>query len=102
MLSQPRALCRFLMISLFCLCIARTAVAQGYSFTKIADTSGTFLSFGIYPAINTSGQVTFIANLRAGGSGVYLGSGGAPAGLATTNGPYSAFSGSPSINDSGT
>jgi hypothetical protein len=41
--------------------------------TTIADTSGFFSSFGSV-AINNSGEVAFLANLKSGGQGIFIGS----------------------------
>lgn len=76
---------------------AASTWAAGYSFTRIADDSGSFASFGFAPSINNSGAVAFSATLDSFVNGIYRGSGGA----ATTisfGGPY----GEPSINDAGT
>ena len=44
-----------------------------YTFTKIADTSGLFDSFGISPSINAGGTLAFHAGLDAGGFGIFTG-----------------------------
>jgi hypothetical protein len=55
-----------------------TAPAQtvSYTFAKIADTTGPLSAFNCTPSINNNGTVAFVADLRAGGSGIFRGSGG--------------------------
>jgi hypothetical protein len=50
----------------------------GGPLTVIADTAGPFASFGFYfgfvpPALNNKGQVAFLADLDAGGTGIFTG-----------------------------
>ena len=47
-----------------------------YTFTKIADCSGVFTNFGGGTSINAQGTVAFLANLDAGGQGIFTGKGG--------------------------
>lgn len=65
--------------------------------TTIADTTGPFSGFGpppSLPALNDRGQVSFTAELRGGGSGVFLGDGATTTTLATTAaGAFSGFGG---------
>lgn len=74
--------------------------AVTYTFTRIADSSGPFLSFDTHPSINNSGLVAFTASLDTGGSGVYTGSGGSTAEMITTGTTYGGF-GAATINSSG-
>jgi hypothetical protein len=51
---------------------------NGGPLTTIADTNGPFQSFGFYlafvpPALNDDGDVAFLADLDAGGSGIFVG-----------------------------
>lgn len=51
--------------------------ASSYTLTPIADTSDRFTDFMPYvAAVNDHGVVAFQATVRAGGSGVFTGSGG--------------------------
>ena len=63
----------------------------------IADTTGVFSGFGpppSLPALNDADQVAFGAQLRSGGSGVFLGDGATTTPLATTaDGTFSGFPG---------
>lgn len=78
-----------------------SAWAGQYNFTRIADTSGEFSEFGFF-AINDSGTVAFQA-IRAGGGGIYTGSGGPITTIADGNDflPH-VFGQFPAINNSGT
>lgn len=85
---------------------SQEAGATTFTFTKIADTTGSF-SFLQPPSINNKGKVAFEASLDAGGEGIFTGSGGQITTITdtkkfatTTTGPLS-FS-VPSINDRGT
>jgi len=54
-------------------------IGNGGPLTVVADTSGRFQSFGFYfgftaPALNTTGEVAYLADLDAGGSAIFLGS----------------------------
>ncbi|MBM3888560.1 MAG: PEP-CTERM sorting domain-containing protein [Verrucomicrobia bacterium] len=74
------------------------AWAANYSFTRIADDTGSFASFGFEPSINNSGAVAFSAMLDSGVDyGIYRGSGG-PVTTIATGGAYM----DPSINNAGT
>lgn len=51
---------------------------NGGPLTVVADTSGRFQSFGFYfgftaPALNTTGEVAYLADLDAGGSAIFFG-----------------------------
>lgn len=80
------------------------AWAGQYTFTRIADTSGEFNSFGFF-SINDSGAVAFQATVdgAGGGGGIYSGSGGAITTIADGNDfRPNVFGQFPSINNSGT
>jgi hypothetical protein len=91
------------------LCVGK---ASAYTFTRIADTSGSFSSFGsagstnyggAAPAINDKGNVAFGARLDAGVAGIFTSSGGAITTIADTrSGSFSIFSFAPVINNSDT
>lgn len=83
--------------------ISEPAPVKGYTFTKIADTSGAFSSFDGHPAINDQGTVVFNAREDDGSAGIFTGSGGATTTIADTDGAFSGFPvGDPEINNSGT
>ncbi|MBD2006028.1 MULTISPECIES: PEP-CTERM sorting domain-containing protein [Cyanophyceae] len=78
---------------------AGEAQAASFTFTKIADTSGSFDSFrgegiGGYepisaaPAINNQGTVAFFAVLDAGGEGIFTGNGITTTTIIDTNTPF--------------
>jgi hypothetical protein len=78
---------------------AGEAQAASFTFTKIADTSGSFNSFlgkgiGGYepisaaPAINNQGTVAFFAVLDAGGEGIFTGNGITTTTIIDTNTPF--------------
>jgi hypothetical protein len=73
----------------------------GPPLTLIADTSGPFSGFDVDPRVNASGQVAFQGFLRSGGSGIFVGNGGALAPIADISGGFAEFEGAPSINDRG-
>ena len=76
---------------------------KGYTFTKIADTKGSFSSFQGYPSINDNGTVVFQARLDDGSEGIFTGSGGTTTTIVNTNGFLSGFPiQAPEINNSGT
>ncbi len=89
------------------------AFAQSITFANIADTTttngGAFSSFNSFgtPSINASGTVAFLANLDAGGSGIFTNTAGSNTASTiadrtnTNNGAFNSFS-IPSINASGT
>jgi hypothetical protein len=83
-----------------------SAQAVSYTFTKIADTTGSFQDLGS-EAINDNGVVAFAANLDAGGRAIVKGDGGSLTTIAdfTTNVPgFGTFSGlgfDVSINSAG-
>ncbi len=89
-----------------CFSVLASGNAQAYTFTKIADTSGSFSSFFGTPAINNGGTVAFGVTLDVGGRGGFFISDGT--GITTVfkesdNNPYSfVFRGGPSINNKGT
>ncbi len=75
---------------------------KGYTFTKIADTKGSFGSFQGYPSINDNGTVVFQARLDDGSEGIFTGSGGTTSTIVNTNGFLSGFPiQAPEINNSG-
>lgn len=77
--------------------------ALGYTFTKIADTKGSFSSFQGYPSISDNGTVVFQARLDNGIEGIFTGSGGATTTIVDTNGFLSGFPiQQPEINNQGT
>lgn len=78
-----------------------TNEAFAFTFTKIAETNETFSSFGFWPAINNQGTVAFSAELRSGGSGIFVGNGGITTTIADTSGILSLFSSRPAINNAG-
>ncbi|MGI2901892.1 DUF7453 family protein [Tolypothrix sp. VBCCA 56010] len=65
--------------------------AFAFTYTKIADSNDHFNKFGFYPAINNEGTVTFSADLDAGGSGIYIGSGENTSLIADSSGQFSSF-----------
>jgi hypothetical protein len=76
---------------------------RGYTFTKIADTKGSFSSFQGYPSINDNGTVVFQARLDNGSEGIFTGSGRATTTIVDTNGFLSGFPiQQPEINNQGT
>jgi hypothetical protein len=84
---------------------AGRAEAIPYTYTSIADNTGPFSSvnsIGRSPSINDAGTVAFLADLRAGGTGVFTGAGGPLTTVATTAGPLSSFLSGPYINSGGT
>jgi hypothetical protein len=87
----------------FGLVLLTTSKASAITFTKIADTTAQFSSFGLYSAINDAGTVAFQAGLQAEGSGIFVGSGGETTTIANTSSdsPFSLFS-KPVINDGNT
>ncbi|MCI0457311.1 MAG: PEP-CTERM sorting domain-containing protein, partial [Gemmataceae bacterium] len=68
--------------------------------TTIADDSGPFSSVGA-PSLNAGGTVAFLAELDAGGQGIFTGSGGPITTIADTTGPFGFF-GNPALNAGGT
>lgn len=78
------------------------ANASFYSFTKIADTSGGFLSLGP-PRLNEGGVAVFSALVNfAGETGVFIGSGGPITTIMSSSGPLTqAYGAAPGINDMG-
>jgi len=89
-----------------CLIAGHKAAAANFTFTNIADPSGSLRGFGITaPAINASGTVAFRASLDGGGEGIFIGDGSELTTIADTNGrlrnPFSQFGFSPDIDDTG-
>jgi len=82
------------------LSLLATTEAFGFTYTKIADSNDLFSKFGFYPAINNEGTVTFSAELHAGGSGIYIGSGENTSQIADSSGQFSSFF-TPAIADTG-
>jgi hypothetical protein len=78
-----------------------------YTFTKIADCSGVFANFGGGTSINAQGTVAFLANLDAGGQGIFTGKGGPITTIVDNSqsfgsfGLFGNFGGQPSINNAG-
>lgn len=74
-----------------------------YMFTTIADTTTVFSEFSTAdPDINTSGVVAFRAKLKAGGEGMFVGSGGAITTITDTSSGFIFLDGTaPSINHAG-
>ena len=83
------------------LAMAARGEAAKYTFTKIADTSGSYNSFG-YASINNKGAVAFSAISTV--KGIYVSDGITLVPIADSSGPpfaFTSFSGLPSINDEG-
>jgi hypothetical protein len=75
---------------------------NGGPVTTLLDTSGPFSSFGPKVSATDDGRVAFVANLDAGGSGVFVtDSSGTPIPIADTSGPFNSF-GDPGFSDDGT
>jgi len=88
---------------IICLLLVTNANAIPYSFTKVADNSGTFATGGFArPYLNDVGTVAFKGDLNNGTSGIYVGNGGALGTVATTVGTFNILSTGLSINNSGT
>lgn len=91
---------------LFCLSLEEVEsryLLSGYTFTKIADTTGFLADFyGRTPSINASGAVAFVAGLDDGGRGVYTGSGGPLTTIVERHDGFQTSFGVPSINSDGT
>ena len=72
-----------------------TPAAHGqitYSYTLIAITGGTSPFAGVFaPSLNAAGTTAFGANLAAGGSGVFIGNGGATTTIAQTGPTFASF-----------
>jgi hypothetical protein len=62
--------------------------AASYTFTKLEDTSGSFLGFG-FTSINDVGTVAFWATLDAGGNGIFSSDGTTTTTIADNSGPFS-------------
>ena len=84
------------------------APAGQYTFTKIADNSGTVSSF-YAPSLNAAGQVAYGAILKDGNQAIFANvTGGAPRPVLSTAGTYNAFPVTgieyqhPSLNNDGT
>src|ERR1044072_8980526 len=77
-----------------------SANCSSYTFTKIADSGGSFDSFGD-SSINNDGTVAFGAFLDNGLQGIFTGSGGAITTIADTSNPSLLSFGDPDINNSG-
>jgi len=86
------------------LCFAPAVAEAGlYEFSTIADTTGQFFDFGMWPAINGSGQVIFTASLKTGGVGLYLSNGSTTTTIdyKTVGGLIDTLGGDQVINNSG-
>jgi hypothetical protein len=80
--------------------LAGPAAAQTrYVFTRIADSTG-FGTLREPVALNDAGQVSFVATLESGVTGVFVGDGGAVTTVADDTGEFSTF-GFPGINGRG-
>ncbi|MCH8839097.1 MAG: PEP-CTERM sorting domain-containing protein [Planctomycetes bacterium] len=74
-----------------------------FTFTKIADTSGPFTSFGSNPySINIHGEVAFVGVTAGGIEEVHVGNGGPTRLVADTSGAFDFFTFPPALNDAGT
>jgi hypothetical protein len=75
--------------------LATSPAARGqitYSYTLVAATGGVSPFAGVYaPSLNAAGTAAFGANLTAGGSGIFIGSGGATTTIAQTGTLFSGF-----------
>jgi hypothetical protein len=81
--------------------LPHSVAAQNYTFTNIADSTGPFSTFfNGGPRLNNSGAVSFVAQLDAGGSGVYRSDGGVLTTIADNSSPLQDFRYS-DINDAG-
>lgn len=80
--------------------IASPAVAAEYTYTNIADDTGTFESFGT-PRINNFGQVSFSAHHDGIANGVYRSDGTTITTIADSTGPVKIFGADTDINDAG-
>jgi hypothetical protein len=72
-----------------------------YSFTRIAETSGTYSNFGL-PSINNQGVVAFEAFLTNGQRAIEESDGTTSSTIAATGAQFAGFPNSLSINDTGT
>lgn len=79
---------------------ANAVQSSKYTFQKMADTSGSFNSFGL-PVINNAGTVAFSANTDA-ASGAYTSTGRTITTIAENMGLYESVSSPIAINDIGT
>jgi hypothetical protein len=93
------------------LSLLTTGEAFAYTFTKIADDSGSLnfvdVFFGPDPAIDNGGTVAFLSNLDMGGEGIFTGTGGATTTIAIadpsgTLGTFGTFQSPPALNDEDT
>jgi hypothetical protein len=97
-MKRRRTLCA---CCLAAVALPSTAAAQNYTFTNIADSTGPFSTFfNGGPRLNNSGAVSFVAQLDAGGSGVYRSNGGVLTTIADNSGALYDFRYS-DINDAG-
>jgi hypothetical protein len=71
-------------------------VGSGGALTTIALAGGQISGFLGTPVINNAGEVTFEANLTAGGQGIFVGNGGLLTLIADTNGAFASFPSGPS------
>lgn len=83
------------------LLIGGEAEAANFTFTKIADLSGSFSQLGT-PAINDSGTVAFFAGLDSSEIGIFTSSGNDTTTISSSSRPFTSFSTQPALNNSGT
>jgi hypothetical protein len=76
--------------------------SNGGAATTIANTSGTYASFGNGFSINSGGTVAFHAQLAAGGDAIFAGNGGAVSTIAARSSQFSNFGDLTAINTAGT
>jgi hypothetical protein len=90
-----------------CLTTAARGGEGGYTFKRIADNTGSFISFSFAPAINNDGTVVFQAletptPQNDSPEGVFTGRGGPVTTVADSlTGPFGFFNSAPAINDAG-
>ncbi|MBD2606894.1 hypothetical protein H6G81_20750 [Scytonema hofmannii FACHB-248] len=96
------AIKRFSLATAVGLALSLLVTSEGFAltYTKIADSNDLFSKFGFFPAINNDGTITFSADLDAGGSGIYIGSGENTSLIADRSGQFSSFF-PPAIADTG-
>jgi hypothetical protein len=76
-------------------------VSDGGRATRVADTSGIFVSLDQDPRVNASGKVAFHGTRRDGSEGIFVGRGGALTTIADASADFAFFADSPAINDRG-
>ncbi len=78
------------------------AEASSYTYTLIADNTGSFSALDSAPTLNNAGTVAFWGSYAAGGEGIFTSGGGAVTTIAAGDGVTTSFAAMPSINDAGT